>query len=63
MMNPLLETLSLYLYIYIYIYILYDTMMHNNYNDKTSIRFALTNDTPYLVLTGEAWGVFRELYG
>ena len=36
----------------------------NNYNyyDKTSVRFALTNDTPYLALTCELWGVFRELY-
>ena len=24
--------------------------------------FALTNDTLYLALTGEIWGVFRELY-
>ena len=27
-----------------------------------SARFALTNDTPWLALTGERWGVFRELY-
>ena len=32
------------------------------FNDKTAVRFALTNDTPYLALTGELWGVFRELY-
>ena len=34
---------------------------HNNYNDKTSVKFTLMNDTPYLVLTGEFWGVFSEL--
>ena len=26
------------------------------------VRFALTNDTPYLALTGALWGVFLELY-
>ena len=36
---------------------------HNNYNDKTSVRFALMNDTPYFALMGEIWGVFHELYG
>ena len=35
---------------------------HNNYNDKTSATYALTNDTPYLALTGEIWRAFRELY-
>ena len=35
--------------------------MHSNGNDKTSDRFALMNDTLYLALTGELWGVFREL--
>ena len=29
---------------------------------KTSVRFALTDDTPYHVLTGELLGIFRELY-
>ena len=30
---------------------------------KTSVRFALTNDTPYLAITGEdIGGVFRELH-
>ena len=27
-------------------------------NDKTSVRFALTSDTLYLVLTGEIWSAF-----
>ena len=35
---------------------------HNILNDKTSVRFALTNDTSYLALTGELWGVIRGLY-
>ena len=35
---------------------------YNNHTDKTSVKFALTNDTPYLALPGELWGVFRELY-
>ena len=34
---------------------------HNDYNDNISVRFALTNDTPYLALSGEIWGIFREL--
>ena len=37
-------------------------MQHNNYNDKTSVGFALTNDTPSLALMGELCGVFHELY-
>ena len=28
---------------------------------KLQSNFAFTNDTPYLALTGELWGVFREL--
>ena len=28
---------------------------------KISSNFALTNDAPYLALTGRLWGVFREL--
>ena len=35
---------------------------NNDYNYKTSVRFALMNDNPYLDLTGELWVVFRELY-
>ena len=34
----------------------------NNHNDKTSVRFALTNATPYHALTDDIWGIFRELY-
>ena len=44
-----------------YITAIYDTIMHTAqqyYNDITSVRLALTNDT----LTGELSGVFRELY-
>ena len=36
---------------------------HSNYNDKTLVRFALTNNTPlYLPLTGKLWVIFHELY-
>ena len=34
---------------------------YNNYNDKTSVRFPFTNDTPYLALTGELSGVLCAL--
>ena len=37
-------------------------MQYNTYSDKTLVRFALTNDTPYLTLTGKLWGAFHELY-
>ena len=43
-------------------YLWYDSAQYNNYNDKTSDRFAFTNDMPYLALTSELWGVYRELY-
>ena len=29
---------------------------------KTSVKFALTNDTACLALTGELWGVFHDIY-
>ena len=29
---------------------------------KTSVKFALMNDTAYLALTGELWDVFHDLY-
>ena len=48
-----------------YIAVIYNTIVNTaqkNYN-KTSVRsIALTNDTPYLALTGELWDVFREFY-
>ena len=34
-----------------YILAIYDTMVHNNDNDKTSVKFALTNDTPFVSYT------------
>ena len=44
---------------------MYDTIVHtaqhNNYNDKSSVRFSFAQDTPYLALMGELRGVFREL--
>ena len=43
-------------------YLWYDSAQYNNYNDKTSDRFAFTNDIPYLAHTGELWGVYREFY-
>ena len=45
-----------------YIAVIRHCRQHNNYNDNTWVRFALTNNTPYLCLTGEIWGVFHELY-
>ena len=47
---------------YIYIYVIHQCTQHKNDNDKTSVRFALTNDNSYLALSGQLWGVFRELY-
>ena len=44
------------------LYMIWQCTPHNNYNDKTSVRFACTKDTPYVALTGELWGVYRELY-
>ena len=47
------------------IMVIYGTIVrtqHKNNNDKTLVRFALMNDTPYLALTGELWGVYLELY-
>ena len=40
---------------------IWECTQHNNYNEKTSVGFSLTNDTPYLVRTNELWGVWREL--
>ena len=37
-------------------------IMHTAQFDKPSLRFALTKDTPNLALTGELWGVYRDLY-
>ena len=37
-------------------------IQHNNHNDETSVRFALTKDTPYLAITGKLWDVFRKLF-
>ena len=47
-----------------YIVVIYYTILqtNKNYDDKTFVKFALMNDTPYPALTGELWGVFRELY-
>ena len=39
-------------------------MVHTtqNDNDKTSVRFALMNNTQFLTLKGMLWGIFHELY-
>ena len=47
-----------------YIAVIYNTVIYTE-QQFTMIQlppdFAFTNDTPYLALTGELWGVFREI--
>ena len=47
-----------------YIADIYNTIWHRA--SVTTIQlwpdFAFTNETPYLVLTGELWGVFRNMF-
>ena len=43
-----------------YIAVIYDTIVNtaHNCNDKTSVRLAFTNGTPYFGFTGELWDAF-----